>query len=73
MVGLTQSGQSLQLVLAVGGVRPADLEDLVLPVAAGLAQQSPVGAWNHSPIPTNQRPDLLLCSEMAEGLDADLD
>lgn len=40
---LTQSGQSLQFVLAVGGVRPANLENLVLAVAAGLAQQSPVG------------------------------
>ena len=43
---LTQSSQSLQLILVVGAVRPADLEDLVLAVAAGLAQQGPVVAWN---------------------------
>lgn len=47
---LTQSSESLQFVLAVGGVRPADLENLVLAIAAGLAQQSPVGTWNHSPM-----------------------
>lgn len=44
VIRLTQSSKSLQFVLAVGVVRPADLEDLVLAVAAGLAQQSPVGA-----------------------------
>lgn len=44
VIRLTQSSKPLQFVLAVRVVRPADLEDLVLAVAAGLAQQSPVGA-----------------------------
>lgn len=43
---LTQSGQPLQLVLVVSTVRSADLENLVLAVAAGLTQQRPVGTWN---------------------------
>lgn len=43
-VRLTQSSEPLQFVLALSGVRPADLENLVLAIAAGLAQQSPVGA-----------------------------
>lgn len=43
VICLTQSSESLQFVLAVGGVRPANLKNLVLAIAAGLAQQSPVG------------------------------
>lgn len=43
---LTQCSQSLQLFVIVGAVGPSDLEDLVLAVAAGLAQQCPVATWN---------------------------
>lgn len=45
-VCLTQCSQSLQLVFIVSAVWSADLENLVLAVAARLAQQRPVGTWN---------------------------
>lgn len=44
-VCLTQGSQSLELVFIVSAVWSADLENLVLAIAAGLAQQCPVGAW----------------------------
>lgn len=45
-VRLTQCSQSLQLVFIVSAVWSADLENLVLAVAARLAEQCPVGTWN---------------------------
>lgn len=42
-VDLTERSKSLQLVVIIGAVRPAQLEKLVLAVAGGFAQQSPVG------------------------------
>lgn len=45
-VHLTQCSQSLQLVFIVSAVWSANLENLVLAIAAGLAQQCPVGTWN---------------------------
>lgn len=45
-VYLTERSQSLQLLFIVSAVRSPELENLVLSVAARLAQQRPVGAWN---------------------------
>lgn len=45
-VHLTQCSQSLQLVFIVSAVMSPELENLVLSVAARLAQQRPVGTWN---------------------------